>query len=62
MTRREKLRYRPTTELREVFIKLYGQKFVLDCGHHVTFGHFLGNDIVITAGKHPEIHCSLCWY
>lgn len=52
--------YEPTDSLRRVFEALKGQKFRLDCGHHVTFGHFLGNDLTILNGKNPKIICSLC--
>jgi predicted nucleic-acid-binding Zn-ribbon protein len=41
---------------------LKGRKFKLDCGHHVTFGHFLGNAITIYNGKHPTIICTQCGY
>jgi len=41
-------------------LELQGRKFKLDCGHCVTFGCYLGNDIVIVNGKTPDIICSLC--
>ena len=62
MTQKEKKKYRETEDLRVVLTQLKGRKFKLDCGHHVTFGHNLGNDITIRNGKHPEIICSLCGY
>ena len=62
MTQKEKKKYRETEDLRVVLTQLKGRKFKLDCGHHVTFGHYLGNDITIRNGKHPEIICSLCGY
>jgi hypothetical protein len=39
---------------------LRNKKFRLDCGHHVTFGFFLGNDIVIRNGKELRIICKQC--
>ncbi len=58
----EKLKYRSTEELREVIASLKGKKFVLDCGHRITFGHNLGNNLIIYNGKEPRIICSLCGY
>ena len=60
MTEKDKAQYQDAEKLREVLSRLRGQKFKLDCGHHVTFGHFLGNDITIINGKRPKIICSLC--
>ena len=62
MTREDKNRYEDTDVLREILSDLKGRKFRLDCGHHITFGHSLGNDITIRNGKHPEIICSQCGY
>lgn len=62
MTQEEKSRYRDTEELRELLRTLKGRKFRLDCGHHVTFGHHLGNDITVRNGTEPRIICSLCGY
>lgn len=62
MTQKEKDRYQDTDELRRILARLRGQKFKLDCGHYVTFGHFLGNDITIRNGKEPEITCAQCGY
>ena len=62
MTNEQKEFYKDTDRLRELLEQLKGRKFRLDCGHHVTFGHNLGNDITIRNGKHPEIICSLCGY
>jgi hypothetical protein len=41
---------------------LAGRKFRLHCGHYVTFGHFLGNDVTIRNGKEFKIICSQCGY
>ena len=54
--------YQETDKLREIIQSLQGQKFKLDCGHHITFGHHLGNNIFIFNGKEIEIICSLCGY
>lgn len=62
MTQKEKDKYKDTGELRRILAHLKGQKFKLDCGHHVTFGHNLGNDITIRNGANPEITCSCCGY
>lgn len=61
MTKEEKSRYSEPEALRGILIRaLAGRKFRLDCGHHVSFGHFLGNDITILNGREPKIICSLC--
>lgn len=62
MTRNERESYENTDTLREILKQLKDRKFRLDCGHHVTFGHFLGNDITIRNGKELEIICSRCGY
>ena len=62
MTKQQKETYEDTNKLRELFKQLKGMKFKLDCGHHVTFGHNLGNHIMVINGKEPEIICSLCSY
>ena len=62
MTQEEKAKYRETDELREILMQLKGRKYRLDCGHHVTFGHNLANDITIRNGTEPQIICSLCGY
>jgi len=62
MTQEEKSKYESTENLKKAISELKGRKFKLDCGHHVTFGHHLGNDITIFNGKNPKIICSLCGY
>ena len=62
MTKKEQKLYRETEDLRDIVKNLAGMKFKLDCGHHVTFGFFLGNDITILNGKEPQIICSECGY
>ena len=61
MTRKQKEKYADTDELRKILVQaLRGKKYVLDCGHHVSFGFHLGNDITIYNGKIPKIICSQC--
>jgi len=60
MSENQEAIYENTDELREFLKKLSGKKFFLDCGHKVTFGHFLGNDITVYNGKNPRIICSMC--
>lgn len=63
MTNEEKTKYRDTDELRDILNRaLTGMKFKLDCGHHITFGYHLGNDITIYNGKRLLIICSQCGY
>ena len=62
MTRKQRERYQDTEVLRAVFEQLKGRKFKLDCGHHVTFGQYLGNDITIQNGTKLQIICSQCGY
>jgi hypothetical protein len=62
MTKQEREIYQDTKELRKVIENLRGMKFRLDCGHHVTFGFFLGNDVTVLNGKRPRIICSECGY
>ena len=38
------------------------QRFCLDCGHHVTFGYNLGNNVVILNGKELRVICTECGY
>ena len=37
-------------------------KYRLDCGHHVTLNHNLGNNIAILNGRELKIICTLCLY
>ena len=62
MTQKEKEKYHDIEELRRIIARLKGRKFRLDCGHHVTFNHFLGNDITIYNGKELKITCAQCGY
>ena len=60
MTKEKKAAYEDTEILKRIIENLKGRKFKLDCGHHVTFGHFLGNAITIYNGNDPTVICSLC--
>jgi len=62
MTNKERQAYEDTDALREILNQLRGRKFRLDCGHYLTLGHFLGNDITIYNGKELKIICSQCGY
>lgn len=62
MTEREKRAYRPVEELRETLSSLAGQKFKLDCGHHITFHHNLGSSMLIHNDRELKLICSLCGY
>lgn len=52
--------YQDSEALRKIIKRLKGMKFRLDCGHVVTFGYYLGNDVVFRNGKEPEIVCLDC--
>ncbi len=58
----EKKLYKPVNELRKMLEELRNRKFVLDCGHHVTFNKVLGNNVIILNGKSLTIICSECGY
>jgi hypothetical protein len=61
MTKEEKSRYSEPEALREILIRvLSGMKVRLDCGHHVSFGTNLGNDITVINGREFKVICSLC--
>jgi len=63
MTKEQKKAYQEPEILREILHRvLKGKKFTLDCGHHVTIGHHLGNDITIYNGKDLKFVCTLCSY
>nr|WP_319393441.1 hypothetical protein [uncultured Desulfobacter sp.] len=62
MTKKQKEEYQDVEELKKIIRGLKGKKYRLSCGHHVTFGHFLGSDITIRNGKEPVIICSQCGY
>jgi hypothetical protein len=61
MTNDQKKRYSEPELLKDILERvLKERKFQLECGHYVSFGHFLGNDITIINGKDFKIICSLC--
>lgn len=60
MTKAQKQRYEDSEALRRVLVRLRGRKFRLNCGHHVTFGHYLGNDVMIVNGRKLKIICFEC--
>ena len=62
MTNEQKKQYRPTDELRELLEILTHEKFVLDCGHHITFNQSLGNNLTVYNGKELRIICAECGY
>ena len=63
MTKAQKSGYEDSKILKTILKNyLTGRKFRLDCGHHVTFGYFLGNDITIYNGKKLTITCAQCGY
>jgi len=63
MTKEQENEYQDVEVLKEILSKtVAGKKFRLDCGHHITFNHTLGNDITIYNGKVLTIICSQCGY
>jgi hypothetical protein len=63
MTKEQKKNYQNVAVLKEIMSNTFtGAKFRLDCGHHITFNHNLGNDITIYNGKELKIVCSQCGY
>jgi hypothetical protein len=61
MTKEQERRYSEPELLKDILERvLKGQKFRLECGHHVSFGSNLGNDITVINGKEFKIICSLC--
>ena len=63
MTKEQEKEYQDVEVLKEILTTtVAGKKFRLDCGHHITFGHNLGNDITIYNGKVLKIVCSQCGY
>jgi hypothetical protein len=63
MTNEQKGLYGEPEQLKDILKRvLEGRKFRLECGHYVTFGHNLGNNITIYNGKEIVIVCSECGY
>lgn len=55
-------KFRTAEDFRNIIKELAGVKFILDCGHPVTFGYFLGNNVIIYNGKEPKMVCTDCGY
>jgi len=53
--------YQDSSALRAL---LSGQRFKLDCGHHVTFGHNFANTVIIHSegGRKINTLCHSCGY
>ncbi len=63
MTKEQEKEYQNVKVLKGILSKtVAGEKFRLDCGHHITFNHNFGNDITIYNGKELKIVCSQCGY
>lgn len=63
MNREQKQRYQGPEVLKEILHReLHGKKFVLECGHHFTFGEVLGNDLTVRNGKNFRVICAVCGY
>jgi len=63
MTKEQENEYQDVEVLKKILSKtVAGKKFRLDCRHHITFNHNLGNDIIIYNGKELKIICSQCGY
>ncbi|HUT62940.1 MAG TPA: hypothetical protein VMZ04_03180 [Anaerolineae bacterium] len=63
MTKEQLKKYHEPELLKDILTRvLKGKKFTLDCGHHITFNHNLGNDITIYNGRELKIICSQCGY
>lgn len=63
MNNMQRRHYQQPEALRDILFRcLNGKKFRLDCGHHITFGQVLGNDITIRNGRKLRIICAQCGY
>ena len=63
MKRAEKAKYDDPEALKDILRRtLYKKKFRLECGHYITFGEPLGNDLTIRNGKDFTVICSQCGY
>ena len=49
-------------DIEKLKVLIKNGKYLLDCGHHVTLNHNLGNNIAILNGKELRIICTLCLY
>jgi len=63
MKRAERDKYGDPEALKDILHRtLYKKKFRLECGHYITFGAVLGNDLIIRNGKDFTVICSQCGY
>lgn len=63
MNKEQKRQYQGPEALREILYReLHGKKFTLQCGHHITFGQVLGNDLTVRNGKDLKVICAQCGY
>jgi hypothetical protein len=63
MNKQQKLQYQGPEVLKEILHReLYGKKFALQCGHVITFGTNLGNDLTVRNGKELVVICAQCGY
>lgn len=63
MNQKQKQQYQGPDALKEILHReLCGKKFVLQCGHHITFEEALGNDLTVRNGKDFKVICAVCGY
>ena len=63
MNKEQKKQYQGPEVLKEILHReLYGKKFLLQCGHHITFCTTLGNDHTVKNGKELSVICAECGY
>ena len=63
MTRQQKQAYAEPDILKDLLKRtLYRRKFRLQCGHHITFNTYLGNDLTVRNGKDLTVICAQCGY
>ena len=63
MNKEQKKQYQGPEVLKEILNReLYGKKFLLQCGHHITVGSTLGNDLTVKNGKELSVICAQCGY
>ncbi len=64
MTNEQRRQYSEPELLKDILARiLKGKKFKVECGHYVTFGHNLGDNITIyNDNRKPKIICSQCGY
>lgn len=63
MNRAEKASYGEPEALKDILRKaLYKKKFKLECGHKITFGEVLRNDLIIRNGIDFTVICTQCGY